>query len=149
MLMKTHIALGVFLLLLFFPSSHYKWVFLPVILIASIIPDIDSAFSTVGKRRIFRILQWLTKHRGAIHSLTFCLAVSLILVFIYPPAAFPFFLGYGIHLLADSFTVEGIAPFWPLEKRLNGKITTGGKIEHLLFVIFIIIDVVVFIGWFV
>jgi membrane-bound metal-dependent hydrolase YbcI (DUF457 family) len=74
------------------------------------------------------------------------LIISLLFVFIYPPVAFPFFLGYGIHLLADSFTVEGIAPFWPLDKRLNGRITTGGKIEHLFFVIFIIIDVVMLVG---
>lgn len=149
MLFKTHLALGVFLLLMFFPHSQYKLIFLSIILIASILPDVDTAFSTVGKNVIFRVLQWLTKHRGVIHSFTLCITVSFILAFIYPPAAFPFFLGYGIHLLMDSFTVDGIRPFWPLNDSLAGKITTGGRVEYLFFVIFVILDVILFISWFV
>lgn len=149
MLMKTHLTFGILLVLLFLPHSNYKFLFVPVLLIASIIPDIDTAFSTVGKSRFFRIIQWLTKHRGIIHSFSFCILISVLFSIFYPPLAFPFFLGYGLHLLMDSFTVDGIRPFWPLNKTLNGKIVTGGKIEYLLFVIFVIVDVVMFIGWFI
>ena len=149
MLIKTHLAVGVLLLLVFLPHSMYKLIFIPVILIASILPDIDTGFSTIGKHGVFRILQWFTKHRGIIHSFSLCIAISILFGIFYPPAAFPFFLGYGIHLLMDSFTVEGIRPFWPLNDGLNGKITTGGNMEYLLFVVFVIIDLILFIGWFV
>ncbi|MBS3091349.1 metal-dependent hydrolase [Candidatus Pacearchaeota archaeon] len=146
--MKTHLAIGVFLLALFLPHVNYEFIFLPVILIASILPDIDSAFSTVGKNRIFRFLQWVTKHRGVIHSFTLCLIISVIFAIIYPPLAFPFFLGYGIHLFVDSFTVDGIRPFWPWGATVNGKVRTGGSIEYLIFVIFCVIDVAMIINWF-
>jgi len=149
MLMKTHLAVAAFLLLLFLPHFNYKFLFLLVLLVATIIPDIDTAFSTVGKNRFFRIIQWLTKHRGIFHSFTLCFVVSIFFIFVYPPVAFPLFLGYCLHLLMDSFTVEGIRPFWPLRQGLNGKITTGGKIEYLFFVIFVIFDVILLISWFV
>jgi|SRR3989338_1354070 len=149
MLLKTHLVLALFLVLLFLPSVHYKIVFVIVVMIASYIPDIDTAFSTLGKNKIFRVLQWITKHRGIWHSFTLCVLLSVLLTFVYPPAAFPFFLGYGMHLFADSFTVEGIRPFWPLRTSVNGKLATGGKIEYLLFVIFSILDIALVIRWFV
>lgn len=147
MLIKTHLVLVLFLMLVFLPHVTYKAVFFVVLLIASLIPDIDNAFSTLGKNRIFRILQWITKHRGVWHSLTFCIVISIVLTFVYPPSAFPFFLGYGMHLFVDSFTVEGIRPFWPLNSSISGKVTTGGKIEYLIFVMFSIFDVILLISW--
>jgi inner membrane protein len=142
MLFKTHLAVGVFMLLVFLPQVEHKWIFAPILLIASIIPDIDSGFSTVGKSKIFRVLQWFTNHRGFIHSFTICIIISVLLLIIYPIAVFPFFLGYGVHLLMDSFTVDGIRLFWPLQNSLNGKLTTGGKTEYLLLIIFVIVDVI-------
>lgn len=148
MLMKTHLAIGAFLVLIFLPNSNFKTIFIAITLLASIIPDIDTAFSTVGKSKFLRIIQWLTKHRGVFHSFTLCIIASIVLAYIFPPAAFPFFLGYGIHLFADSFTIDGISPFWPLRASASGKITTGGRIEYALFVFFCILDVIVFISWF-
>jgi membrane-bound metal-dependent hydrolase YbcI (DUF457 family) len=147
--MKTHLAIGAFLVLAFLPHSTFKTIFLIVTLITSIIPDIDTAFSTVGKSKFLRLVQWLTKHRGIFHSFTFCVLISIAIALIFPPAAFPFFLGYGIHLFADSFTIDGIRPFWPLNISASGKITTGGRIEYILFVFFCILDVLRFISWFV
>jgi len=148
-MLRTHLAIGVFLLLMFLPQSNHKLVFFIVVLIASAIPDVDSGFSKVGKNWIFKILRWFTKHRGVIHSFSFCIVISFLFWAFYPPAAFPFFLGYGIHLLIDSFSVDGISPFWPLEAKLNGKLTTGGKAEYILFVFFVVLDVVVLISWFI
>jgi membrane-bound metal-dependent hydrolase YbcI (DUF457 family) len=59
-----------------------------------------------------------------------------------PIIAFPFFLGYSLHLLSDAWTVEGIKPFWPLKTVSQGKIRTGGVTEHTVLFTFIIIDVV-------
>jgi membrane-bound metal-dependent hydrolase YbcI (DUF457 family) len=50
------------------------------------------------------------------------------MVFLFPVIALGFFLGYGLHLFADSFTKEGITPFYPFSRmKSSGGITTGGK----------------------
>ncbi len=57
-----------------------------------------------------------------------------------PIIALPFFLGYGLHLFADSFTVRGIKPFYPYKKKSSWRIRTGGKSEVIVFVFFLIGD---------
>ena len=91
MLMKTHLVIGAFAVLFFLPHVESKLIFAGVALIASVLPDIDSGFSTVGKKGIFRPLQMLTKHRGIIHSFTLCIAVSVLFAFFVPVLAFGFF----------------------------------------------------------
>jgi len=142
MLGKTHLAIGAFAMIFFLPHVNNKLIFVPVILIASILPDIDSGFSTLGKKRIFRPVQFLTKHRGVLHTFTFCIGVSIFLAFYLPTFAFPFFLGYGLHLLADSWTIEGIKPFWPLKDESRGKVRVGGTIEEGIFMVFVLLDVI-------
>ena len=51
-----------------------------------------------------------------------------------------FFMGYSVHLIADSFTKSGIQPFWPLKTRSKGPISTGGKIEDSIFVFLVLVD---------
>jgi len=140
MIYKTHIAIGVMLAFLFFPYVTNKWVFVPIVLFASLMPDIDSAYSYLGHKRIFRPLQFFVQHRGVIHSFTFCLLVSAIFAFFIPILALPFFLGYAGHLFADSLTIEGIRPFWPLHGESAGSIRVGGKVESSIFFFLIIID---------
>jgi membrane-bound metal-dependent hydrolase YbcI (DUF457 family) len=62
--------------------------------------------------------------------------------------ALGFFLGYGLHLISDSFTKEGITPFYPFFSKVKskGKISTGGKFEILVFVGFLILDISLFLG---
>jgi len=143
MMGKTHLAIGVFFVLLFLAGMPNKIVFATIALISSILPDIDSAYSTIGKYKVLRIFQFFVKHRGAIHSLTFCVALALIFSFFMPPLAFPFFLGYSMHLLADSLTLEGIMPFWPSKTTINGRVTTGSYTESVIFFVFILLSVFV------
>lgn len=140
MLRKTHLAIGLAASLYFLPHVTNKIIFIPIVLIASILPDIDSGFSTLGERGIFKMVQMTTKHRGILHTYTFCIAVSILLTTVYPVAALPFFLGYSFHLLADSFTIRGIKPFWPLKMVTSGNIKTGGKAEKIIFFIFAMAD---------
>lgn len=142
MLARTHFVFGLFLALLFFPHVNNKFVFLPIVLIASLLPDIDCAYSYLGKNKLFRILQFFVKHRGAIHSLTVCLIVSLLFAFFVPVLAFPFFLGYTGHLFLDSITPDGVRPLWPVKKELSGKIRTGGNVEKVFFYFLILISFV-------
>lgn len=146
---KTHLAIGAFLAFLFLPSVNYKLLFLPVVLICSLLPDIDSTQSYLGKYWVFRPLQWTIKHREFLHSLTFCIIITAVFAFYFPIIAFSFFLGYWGHLMADAITIEGIRPFWPGKERIEGKIKTGGKIEKIIFYTLIIVDLFLLIKIFV
>jgi inner membrane protein len=141
MLLKTHLAITVFFVLLFLPVVEDKVIFVVVALIATYIPDIDSRYSKLGRRKIFRILQWMSKHRGMIHSFTFLLSITVLLVLFFPMIAFGFFLGYGLHLLADSFTISGIRPFYPLKNVSKGVVRTGGRVDVSILVGFIIANI--------
>jgi len=141
MLAKTHMAITFAALFLFLPKVDFALTtFFGIAFIATLLPDIDSAFSILGKSKWSKIPRFFTKHRGIFHSLTFCIIVGIALAFIYPIFAFPFFLGYSLHLLADSFTRDGIAPFWPSKKKTSWKIAVGGYMETTVFVLFIILD---------
>ena len=143
---RTHFAITALALLLFLPHISYfsdKVVFILVAALATYIPDIDTENSKFGKYLGAGIVRFFTKHRGLFHSLTFCIAVSLVLALIFPIFALPFFLGYGLHILADSFTLEGVTPFWPSKKVSSWKIKTGSIKETSVFVFFVILDLVV------
>lgn len=146
---KTHIAIGVFLAFLFLPSVKFKAIFLPVVLICSLLPDIDSTQSYLGRYWIFRPLQWVIKHREFLHSFTFCFLITAILALFLPKFTLAFFLGYWGHLMVDAMTVEGIRPFWPKKERIMGKIKTGGKIEKIIFYTTVIVDIFLLAGFFV
>lgn len=132
MLLRTHFALAVFSFLLFLNVVNDKILFGFVLFIATILPDIDSRFSFVGRRKIARVLQFFTKHRGVIHSFSFLILITLILLLIFPKISFAFFLGYSLHLLLDSFTKDGITPFYPLKMKVSGGVSTGGRVEVLV-----------------
>ncbi|MDP1695431.1 MAG: metal-dependent hydrolase [archaeon] len=149
MMLKTHLAVSTALMLFFLPSVSSKLIFIPVILIATLLPDIDCAYSTLGHHWIFKPLQFLTKHRGIVHSLTICIVISLIFAFYIPVIALPFFLGYASHLFVDSFTEEGIRVFWPLSDSVTGKVRTGGAIEEGIFYATLLANVVLLIALFI
>ncbi len=141
MLIRTHLAITLFVILLFVTHVNNPLTFVIITLIATMLPDVDSAFSTLGKGKQWRILQFLVEHRGPIHSLTFTITLSIILSFFFPTLAFGFFLGYATHLFVDSFTKEGIIPFWPYDKKSKGPLKTGGVIESGVFLMFLLTDV--------
>ena len=145
MQIRTHLAITILFILIFLSSVNNKFVFVLVALFATFIPDIDTRYSKLGKRKLARILQFFTKHRGIIHSFTFLLSITFILVLVLPIASFGFFLGYGLHLLADSFTITGIMPFYPSKKKALWKIKTGGRFESFIFLIFVVVSIVLLI----
>ncbi|MAG11169.1 hypothetical protein CMI44_02560 [Candidatus Pacearchaeota archaeon] len=142
MLIRTHLVITSFFVLLFLPYVEGKLAFAVVALIAAFLPDVDSRFATIGRRKIARILQVFTKHRGVIHSFTFLMTLTFLLIIFYPRISLGFFLGYSLHLLADSFTPDGIKPFYPSKKKSTGIVPTGGKREMIVLVFFIIANLV-------
>ena len=143
MMLRTHIAVVIFAILLFVQYVNNKLLFVFVALIAASLPDIDTGFSTMGKFKGFRILQFFVRHRGLIHSFTLCIIISLALAFFWPVVSFGFFLGYGLHLFVDSFTIEGIMPFWPYSKKSSWRFKTGSLTETVVFLLFILIDIII------
>ena len=141
MLLKTHLLVGLFFALLLLPSEN-KLTFVLIVLLASIIPDVDSRFSKIGKKKTFRILQFFVKHRGVVHSLTFLIIIGGVLWYIFPLGFLPFLVGFGSHLLIDSLTRQGIRPFYPFKFKIKGIIRTGRRWETVVFVLFLLGDLV-------
>ena len=146
MLIKTHLSITLFFVLIFLSKVEHKFWFVTIALIATCIPDVDSRYSFLGKKKINRILQFFTKHRGIIHSFTFLTLVTLILLRFVPVLALGFFLGYSSHLLVDSFTKQGIVPFYPWKAKSHGFVRTGGKLELGILISFVIVDFVLIIS---
>lgn len=135
MFLRTHLMMTLFFFLLFFQYIPNFILFLPIALFATIIPDIDNKFSRIGHYKLSRIFNFFVKHRGITHSFTFLFIISFFIFLFFKEILFAFVFGYSSHLLADSLTISGIMPFYPLKKKLKGKIKTGGIIENLIFAI--------------
>jgi len=145
MLIRTHLAIIVLAILLFLPSITDKFLFIAVALIATFLPDLDSGFATISKIKTLGFFHYFVKHRTMLHSFTFAIVISLILAFFLPIVALAFFLGYSLHVFADSFTIDGIRPFWPLKRESKWHFRTGSRVETTFFIILILLDIFVFI----
>lgn len=141
MLFWTHLIVGLFGGLLFLDRAENKILFLIVVLIASVFPDIDSSTSKIGRKGISKVITAFSRHRGVLHSFTFMLFIYFILRSFVPLLAFPFLLGYLIHLISDCFTKRGLRLFWPFRWRFKGFVRSGGLMEIFIFVLFLILDV--------
>jgi len=145
MLIRTHLAITLFLVLLLIENVSSPILFLVVAMFATYIPDIDSKNSRIGHHLFFRPIQWLSRHRGMIHSFSFLILVTFFIALILPGVALGFFVGYGSHLFVDSFTIEGIRPFYPSKKRSSGNVITGSLSETNILVVFLILDIILFV----
>ena len=148
MLKKTHLAIGLSVALYFLPLVNNEILFFIVVMFSSILPDIDSGVSSIGNRALFRPIQAMVKHRGFLHSYTFCIGISILFAFFFPILALPFFLGYSFHLFADSFTPRGIKPFWPFKVESKGVVRTGGPLDRVVFYSFVVLNFILLIWLF-
>ena len=147
MLIKTHLAITLFFVLLLLPFVSYKIIFILIALLATYIPDIDLKSSKLGRKIIFRPLQFFVKHRGAFHSFGFLFLITFIFLMLVPRIALGFFVGYASHLFADSLTISGITPFFPWKRKIFGKIRTGGKTEKILFFVLLIVNLLLIVRY--
>ena len=145
MMFKTHLAfgffVGLFLIQFFHPSNQI--LFMGLIVVASVLPDIDHPDSVIGKN--IKIIGFLFEHRGFFHSI-FALAL-----FTFPVLYFfksyllgiAVLAGYAAHLVADCISKQGIMPLHPISRfRIRGFIRTNSSIEYLLFIVLVIFDIV-------
>jgi len=145
MLLKTHLAFAVLAIILLIQHVQNPVIFIAMVLIATTLPDADSAFSTAGRNIISKSLRLFVKHRGVIHSLTTGIIIAIALSIYWPIASLGFFIGWSVHILCDSFTKDGVQPFWPLKFTSNGVLRTGGRIEETLFITMIFADLFAFV----
>lgn len=154
MLAKTHLAFGFLfgLVLMPFIPVMNKYVYFAIVLVASLLPDIDSPNSKASKKlgAIGKITRVFTKHRGIFHSLWIPLIAGAVLwYFVGRVYAIPLVIGYFSHLLIDGFTKAGINFLHPFSTlRMQGFVETGSLLETLFFVVFIVIIVVRVVPWF-
>lgn len=117
--------------------------------IGALFPDVDEPRSFIGSRLrgISDFIKLLFGHRGMTHSLIGMIVTALFFYALHYTLAWDlsfvhgFILGYGLHLIGDSFSKSGIKwllPFStkPFQAGFNYMYyTTGSIVEHVLFLI--------------
>jgi|GEM_PF-4776271 len=114
---------------------------LPIVIFASIMPDIDHPNSKMGKRFRFTlipyILYYIIGHRTITHSLFLLLPMLTAAFYFNNLWLTAFVAGYCLHILGDYIADEGIVFFWPVTpKRYHAFLTfkTNGLIEWLIMI---------------
>ncbi|MEK6864690.1 MAG: metal-dependent hydrolase [Nanoarchaeota archaeon] len=139
MMFKTHLAAGalagIFLFQYSMPSRPL--LFAAIFLFASVLPDIDTTKSVIGKRLwpISSLLILFSKHRGFFHTIWIPMAAYGIGFYFNQALCTAFALGYLVHIASDLMTSEGVSLFSPLSKHhVRGFIKTGGALEYVFLV---------------
>jgi len=114
-------------------------VFITFLMAGTLLPDIDSARSTIGKRVkvLSRALEYIAGHRGLLHSLAGWLLLAIPVGLFGVKAVTAFTLGYVSHLALDALTPTGVRLFYPLKYRICGSIRTDSLAEKLFFLLFL------------
>lgn len=156
MIAPTHITFAEFIYLLILTSTGFSLSVLNSVTIAfaSILADVDTAASTIGKALPFlsKRIERRFGHRTLTHSALFVVALSIITLPLFALSSelyTCFLIGYASHPFIDSMTVTGVKLFYPLSSvkcvfplEVNNphryRIQTGGKMDKVLAVIFLI-----------
>lgn len=132
MLAKSHISLGLLGGIVAYPLAQkfgiakelYLTLLLPLILLGSLLPDIDEPKSFIGRKFpvISRIFSISFSHRGFTHFLIFPLIfVAIGAIFahaIITPCLFALAYGIFLHQVGDMLTISGIPHyFFPLFRK--------------------------------
>lgn len=164
MLAKSHISLGLLGGICAYPLAQkcgitkdfYLTLLLPLILLGSLLPDIDEPKSFIGRKfpLIARIFSISFSHRGFTHFLIFPLIFVGIAVIVAHNVISPciFALSYGIflHQIGDMLTISGIPHyFFPISRQKAIllpqflRFRTGSFIEKII-LIFILTPLITF-----
>lgn len=119
-----------------------KIAFAATLIFGALLPDIDQQESSASHKMpiLSGFVRLFSRHRGIMHSIwipivLFLIAKFVVVKFFNLPdmMLMGFLIGYASHLLADSFTVQGIEPFTPFSRfRARGWMRTGGIVEAVI-----------------
>jgi len=141
---RTHLVFSFLIGLLIISSFDIqnKTIFIIILLIASVLPDIDSYKSKIGKKvkPLSFLINIFLGHRGIFHSVFLLILISLLIMLASYEITIAFFVGYLSHLILDSLTPEGVMFFYPFsKKKTKGFIRTGSLVENILFVLLLVL----------
>ena len=144
MMYYTHLAFGflVSLLAINLFNIDNKILFVFIVLLFSIFPDIDERSSKIGKKYKFAsgIINFLFGHRGFFHSIYIPLILYFIFYNVNHEIGIAILAGYFSHLLMDAITRHGIRPLYPIiNRKINGFVKTNSLLEKILFLIIILL----------
>jgi len=152
----THITFAEFVYLLILTTTGVSLNIVNTILIAvsSLLPDIDTAASLIGKTFPFisTRLERRFGHRTLTHSVIFiaCMSVVSMPLLLFNTDLFStFIVGYTSHPFLDTMTVNGVKLFYPFSTvkcvfplEVNNphryRVQTGGKMDKTLAIIFLV-----------
>ena len=158
MVAPTHMtfSLLIYLLLMTPTGIALSWVNALVATLASLLPDLDTQSSAIGRhvRFISRPLEARFGHRTITHSL---LAVAGLFVVLLPlvwwrqDLYYCFCVGYATHPLLDTMTVNGVRLFYPLSGHKcvfpmdvnhphRYRVQTGSRSDLILGVLFLLVS---------
>lgn len=126
----THLLLGLVLTAVLLESLRIDRPLLlaALVLLGSLLPDIDTASSRLGRH--FPLVGFLFEHRTLFHSIAAMTAGVIVLASVLPIGyALAFAAGFAGHLALDALTPQGVRPFWPSKARLRGPVRVGGLVE--------------------
>lgn len=139
-------GLFVGLFLMYFISITNRFVYLILISIGSLLPDVDHPKSKIGN--LARPFSYLFEHRGFFHSIFPLIAFYFLIKFNFI-IFFPLGMGYVSHIIIDMATKQGILLIHPIINiRISGVIRTGKKLELLIFYLLVFSNFLLALGLF-
>lgn len=132
------------LLTLSFVHPANIYLFLGIVVFASLLPDLDHPDSLINQKlKVFKPFSYLFKHRGILHTVWIPAALWIILWIgfgIHYGSAV--FIGYFAHLFSDGLTKAGVNMVHPVKQlRMQGFIDTGGIFEIVVFLFVVALDI--------
>ena len=139
MQLKTHLALALGAALYFLPHINEKFLFIVVTVASTLIPNFALLISS-NKNFQSKSLEPHPNISLFLRTYTLCIILTIVLTFVLPKLSLPFFIGYSFALFLETFSTQGIIPFWPYNKKVAGKIAHGGSIDKTIFLLLLIFD---------
>lgn len=119
---RTHTAIGIAVAIPVIKYLDLSYISMAGAIVGSVAPDWD--------------LYLGIKHRTITHSLLFLLISSILVGIFNIDMAILWFIAYGLHLIADSFTKMGVPFFYPfIKKRYGAKLIYASGVEDLFILV--------------
>ena len=138
MMYKTHLVFALFIGNFLFSYFSESFLFLALVCVGALLPDIDHPESFFGRRikPLSIFISQVFGHRGFFHSLFVPLLLYGIFSIIFESSFVGVSLGVGYlsHLVGDSFTQKGVNFLHPFSTfRVSSFLITGGILEYVVF----------------